>query len=136
MAGGFLARTSDDLQNPAKGGKWDPETPTGRFYRELFYKPSYLKFLDQWSELVEKSGVSRVGLAYRWVRYDSMLGKDLGDEMLIGAASAKQFEETVKEVEKGPLEKWVVEMIDDLWEGIKGDAEVDNLRAYLEVFGG
>lgn len=136
MAGGFLARTSDELKNPAAGGKWDPATTVGKFYRALFYKPSYLEFLDEWSKLVEESGVSRVGLAYRWTRYHSALSGELGDEMLIGAGSAGQFEETLKEIEKGHLEKWVADRIDGLWNGIKGDAEVDNLRAFREVFGG
>lgn len=135
MAGGFLSRTSDELINPAKGGKWDPDSLVGQFYRFLFFKPSYLKFLEAWGRLVEESGVSRVGLAYRWTMYHSLLKGELGDEIIVGAGSAKQFEETVTEIEKGPLEKWVAQRIDTLWEMVKDEAEVDNLKASRAVFG-
>jgi aflatoxin B1 aldehyde reductase len=134
MAGGFLSRTASELTSPAKGGKWDPEMPVGKFYRTLFFKPSYLTFLEEWEKLVDESGVSRVGLAYRWVRYHSVLKGELGDEMIIGASSAKQFEEALIEIEKGPLEGWVVDRIEALWEGVKADAEVDHLRAFRAVF--
>jgi len=134
MAGGFLSRTASELTSPAKGGKWDPEMPVGKFYRTLFFKPSYLTFLEEWEKLVDQSGVSRVGLAYRWVRYHSVLKGELGDEMIIGASSARQFEETLIEIEKGPLEGWVVDRIEALWEGVKADAEVDHLRAFRAVF--
>lgn len=135
MAGGFLSRTSDELIHPTKGGKWDPESFVGRFYRTLFFKPSYLKFLDEWEALAEESGVSKVGLAYRWTRYHSLLRGNLGDEVIVGAGSSTQFEETVIEIEKGPLEDWVVQRIDALWEIVKEHAEVDNLRASRAVFG-
>lgn len=92
--------------------------------------------LTEYGKLSEESGVSRVGLAYRWVRYHSALKGELGDEMIIGANSAKQFRETVEEIDKGPLEQWVVERIDGLWELVKDDAPINNLRAIREVIGG
>jgi len=134
MAAGFLSRLPADLSHPAPGSKYDPSTPQGRFNRVLFGKDSYVTFLEKWGKLVEESGVSRVGLAYRWVRYHSALKGELGDEMLVGTGTSKQFEETVLEIEKGPLEGWVVERIEGLWEIVKGDAEVDNLRAFQEVY--
>ena len=91
--------------------------------------------LEEWGKLAEESGVGRVGLANRWVRYHSVLKGDLGDEMIIGASSAEQFQQTVEEIDKGPLEDWVVKRINELWEMIKYDAEVDNLRAFREVAG-
>jgi len=42
----------------------------------------------------------------------------------------------VEEIEKGPLEAWVVERIEGFWEIVREEAEVDNLRAFREVFGG
>jgi hypothetical protein len=41
----------------------------------------------------------------------------------------------VEEIEKGPLEPWVVERIDGLWELVKDDAPIDNLKAVREVIG-
>jgi aryl-alcohol dehydrogenase-like predicted oxidoreductase len=94
-----------------------------------------MRMLEEWGKLAEESGVGRVGLAYRWVRYHSMLTGESGDEMIIGASTAVQFRQTVEEIEKGPLEEWVVKRVDELWEMVRDEAEVDNLRAFREVVG-
>jgi aflatoxin B1 aldehyde reductase len=133
LAMGFLSKTPSEIEHGK--GRWDASTPGGQMHRLMFYKPSYMRMLGEWGKLAEESEVGRVGLAYRWVRYHSFLKGELGDEMIIGASSAEQFRETVEEIEKGPLEEWVVGRIDGLWDIIRGDAEVDNLRAFREVFG-
>ncbi|KAL3422930.1 aldehyde reductase [Phlyctema vagabunda] len=133
LAAGFLSKTPSDFETAQ--GRWDPSTLMGKFHRELFYRPSYLKLLEEFGKLSEQSGVSRVGLAYRWVAYHSVLKQELGDEMILGASSGKQFQQTVEEIEKGPLEHWVAEKIEELWDLVKDDP-VDNVKAFKAVFGG
>jgi aflatoxin B1 aldehyde reductase len=133
LASGFLSKTPSELEQ-AKG-RWDASTVSGKLHRFVFQKPSYMRMLEEWGKLAEESGVGRVGLAYRWVRYHSMLKGELGDEMIIGASTAEQFRQTVEEIEKGPLEEWVVKRVDELWEMVRDEAEVDNLRAFREVVG-
>jgi aflatoxin B1 aldehyde reductase len=70
------------------------------------------------------------------VRYHSALKGQLGDEIIIGVNPAKQFRETVKEIEKGPPQQWIADSIDGLWELVKDDAPINNLRAIREVIGG
>ncbi|KAH6976308.1 NADP-dependent oxidoreductase domain-containing protein [Ilyonectria sp. MPI-CAGE-AT-0026] len=127
MAAGLLAKTPEDIEQGK--GSWDPDTIQGRIYRDLYYKPSYMKMLLEFGNLSGKSGVSRMALAYRWVRYHSALKRDLGDEMILGAASVAQLEESLEELEKGPLENWVVERIDELWDIVKEDAPQDNIES-------
>ena len=74
-------------------------------------------------------------MAYRWVRYHSALNGDLGDELIVGANSAKQFREAIEEIEKGPLEQSVADRISGLWELVKYDAQINNLAAVREVVG-
>lgn len=136
LASGFLSKTVEQIENGHGSERWDPTSPYGMVSRHLFYKPSYMKMLTEFGKLSEESGVSRAGLAYRWVRYHSALKGELGDEMIIGASSAIKFRDAVEEIEKGPLEQWVVERIDGLWELVKDDAPRDNLRAIREVIGG
>ncbi|KAH8589432.1 NADP-dependent oxidoreductase domain-containing protein [Bisporella sp. PMI_857] len=136
LAAGFLSKTVEQIENGHGTERWDPNSPYGMVNRHLYYKPSYIKMLTEYGKLSEESGVSKVGLAYRWVRYHSALKGELGDEMIIGANSAKQFRETVEEIEKGSLEQWIVERIDGLWELVKDDAPVNNLKAIREVIGG
>lgn len=131
MAGGLLAKTPDYIEQGK--GNWDPDSIPGKIFRSLYYKPSYLKMLEEFGQLSEKSGVSRTGLAYRWVRYHSALKVNFGDEMILGSTTASQLEEALAELELGPLEPWVVAQIEDLWQLIKDDAPVDNLKSVRKV---
>ncbi|KAH8596212.1 NADP-dependent oxidoreductase domain-containing protein [Bisporella sp. PMI_857] len=119
LAMGFLSKTPAQIEN-ATSGRWDPATPLGRMHRFMFCKPAYIKMLDEWGKLAEKSGVSKAGLAYRWVRYHSFLDGAKGDEMIVGA----------KEIEKGRFDDWIVEKINALWETVKADVEVSTVRAF------
>ncbi|PVH80466.1 Aldo/keto reductase [Cadophora sp. DSE1049] len=138
LAMGFLAKSPSDFESGAKGlpGRWDTKTLNGEVHMFMFGKPSFITMLADWCALAEESGAGKAGLAYRWVRYHSALKGQLRDEMIIGASSARQFEETMGEIEKGPLEQWVVERIEGMWERVKEDAEVDTQRALRVVIMG
>jgi aflatoxin B1 aldehyde reductase len=132
MAGGLLVKTPEFIEEGQ--GSWNPASPSGMIFRHNYYKPEYMTMLREFGTLSEKSKVSRLGLAYRWVRYHSFLDGSLGDEMIIGGTSAKQLEEAILELEKGPLEPWVVQRIGELWEMVKAVAPVDNLEAVRGMF--
>ena len=134
MAAGLLAKSPAYIEQGK--GSWDPNTSSGQLYRDMYYKPSYMTMLQELEKISIMSGISRSGLAYRWIRYHSVLQGKLGDEMIIGAANAEQLQDTLIELEKGPLEPSVVERIDDLWQIIKEDAPVDNFEAFRNVFRG
>jgi aryl-alcohol dehydrogenase-like predicted oxidoreductase len=123
IAGGFLVKTPEQITSPTSE-RWTAGNTIGDLYRGLYFKPEMLDFLQKFGELSEKSGVSSVGLAYRWVRYHSVLKAD--DTLIFGASSVKQIEETLKVVEEGPLEAWVAERLDDLWKGVAEVAPVDS----------
>lgn len=135
LAMGFLAKSPSDFDSGAKAmeGRWDASTIHGEVHMFMFAKPSFIAMLSDWSTLSEESGVGKVGLAYRWVRYHSALRGELGDEIIIGASSARQFEDTMREIEKGPLESWVAERVDGMWKRVKEEAEVDTQRALRVV---
>jgi aflatoxin B1 aldehyde reductase len=133
MAGGFLAKTPEYIEQGQ--GSWNPNTPTGKFQRDLLYKPSYMKMLAEFGALSAKSDISRAGLAYRWVRYHSALQKETGDEIIIGAATSEQLADTMNELQGGPLEPWIVQRMEELWEMIKHEAPVDNLKSFHNIFG-
>jgi aflatoxin B1 aldehyde reductase len=133
MAAGFLAKTPEYIQ---KGlGSWNPNESYGKLLHLMFGKPSYMQMLAEFGKLSEDSGISRAGLAYRWVRHHSALDASLGDEMIIGAANAQQVEHTLEELDGGELEPWVVERIDELWEIVKADAPLGNNESAWQAFG-
>lgn len=134
MAGGFLAKTPEYIEQGK--GNWDPNTPFGKVFRDLYLKPSYMNLLREFDTISRKSGISRSGLAHRWVRYHSALVPELGDEMLLGSVTAEQLEETLAELKNGPLPRWVVTRIDEIWEGVKADSPVNNLASYRKLIQG
>jgi len=92
-------------------------------------KPSLLKALDTWGALAEKQGVSKAELAYRWIYYHSDLKPELGDTVILGASKVEQIQPTVDGLKKGPLKEEVAKGIDEIWDGIKHEAIVDNFDA-------
>ncbi|KAL9115263.1 MAG: hypothetical protein Q9227_001057 [Pyrenula ochraceoflavens] len=127
VAGGFLTKTSEEIVN-AKSGRWDPSQTSGKMYHYLYNKPSLLRYLDEFGEISKSSGISKLGLAYRWTRYNSFMDGAQGDTIIIGAADPKQVEEVLAELEKGPLPAKLVEKLEEMWKGIEADAPIDNLE--------
>ncbi|KAL5327788.1 hypothetical protein ACEPPN_005493 [Leptodophora sp. 'Broadleaf-Isolate-01'] len=139
LAMGFLAKVPEDFEtgtNKLTGGRWDTTTLFGQVQEVMFRKPSMINLLAEWNKIAKEAGYSKAGMAYRWVSYHSALRGDLGDEMIIGASTAKQFEETAAEIEKGPLAASVVAKIDALWGPVAADGETSTLRALGVVFSG
>ncbi|KAL7929255.1 Aldo/keto reductase [Trichoderma chlorosporum] len=126
MAGGLLSKTPEYIE--AGRGNWDPNSITGKIFRDLYYKPSYLKMLEEFGKLSANTGVSRSGLAYRWVRYHSALKSELGDQMILGSVTAQQLEQALAELDKGPLEAAIVDK--------QNDAPIDNLISVRKVVRG
>ncbi|PLB52554.1 Aldo/keto reductase [Aspergillus steynii IBT 23096] len=128
IASGFLVKKPADIEQ--QKGKWDPSTGLGKLLQGLYGKPELLNFLREYIQLAEESGNSQAGLAYRWVRYNSALKGELGDSVLLGANGPEQLRGTLADLGQGPLEDWVVQRLDALWEGIREVAPVDNLTTF------
>ncbi len=94
----------------------------------MYGKPAYLEFLKKFNNLAEKAEVSRVGLAYRWVVWHGGLDGEKGDQVVVGARRAGQLKETAKEIEKGPLEGWVIQRLDEMWKSVESEAPEDNFK--------
>lgn len=127
IAGGFLVKTPEQVANPAADSRWHPSSPYGALYQKLYNKPSMIEYLRRFGELAEEAGVSKLGLAFRWVRYHSALSGEHGDRVIFGASSLEQVEETLAEIEKGPLEGWVAKRLDEMWKIIEKDAPYNNI---------
>lgn len=132
IAGGFLVKTPSQIENGT--GRWDPASFAGKLYQKLYNKPSYLKYLEDYDKLAVESGAGRVGMAYRWVRYHSTLDGSLGDTIVIGASTPAQLNETLIQLDKGPLDNWVADKLNELWLMVEPDAPVDNFKAFQQLF--
>jgi aflatoxin B1 aldehyde reductase len=70
-----------------------------------------------------KLGLSTAEAALRWSSHHSQLKKELGDAVIIGASSAKQLEENLTNLDKGPLPEEMVKAFDDGWAVAKSVAK-------------
>lgn len=131
LASGFLVKTPADIK--AGAGSFKHTTVLGKILQDMYGKPVYLDFLDDYAKLAKESGNTQAGMAYRWVVWNSALKAELGDCVVLGATSAKQLKNTVEEIEKGPLEAWVVERLETLWKSVEKDAPQDNFGTYKRL---
>ncbi|KAF2721104.1 Aldo/keto reductase [Polychaeton citri CBS 116435] len=124
MAGGFFAKTKQYILDGK--GRFDTSTFIGKLYSKLYNRPSYLEALDTWDDIAKEEGVTKTNLAYRWVRYNSILKPEHGDAIIIGGSTIEQIEQTLGAINEGPLSEKAAKRIDDeVWATIKNDAAVD-----------
>jgi aflatoxin B1 aldehyde reductase len=112
---------------------YEPSTVHGKILQEQYVKPSYLKFLEEYGKSVEEAGSTKVGMAYRWMAWNSALAAGKGGCIVLGASSARQLKETCERTEQGPLERWVVERLEEMWKEIEADASGDNFAVYKKL---
>ncbi|KAK3675469.1 hypothetical protein LTR78_004552 [Recurvomyces mirabilis] len=124
IAGGFLTKTKQDIADGK--GRFDVNGPLGDMYASMYGRPKLLEALEKWADIAKEEGVSKADLAYRWVKYNSPLSSKHGDAIIIGASSVEQLKQTLDTISKGPLSDKAAKRIDELWEGIKEDAPLDN----------
>jgi aryl-alcohol dehydrogenase-like predicted oxidoreductase len=131
LASGFLVKTPADIK--AGAGSFKHTTILGKILQDMYGKPAYLHFLDDYAKLAKESGNTQAGMAYRWVVWNSALKAELGDAVVLGASSAKQLRNTMEEIQKGPLEGWVVDRLERLWKTVENDAAQDNFGTYKKL---
>ena len=131
LGSGFLVKTPAEVRNGL--GNYESSTVLGKILQHMYGKESYLKYLEEYGKLAKESGNTKVGLAYRWVVWNSLLGEEKGDCVILGASSARQLRETVKEIEKGPLEPWVLEKLGTMFKSIENDDPGDNFKTFKKL---
>lgn len=99
----------------------------------MYGSESFLRYVEEYGKLAEESGNSKAGLAYRWVVWNGVLGEVEGDCVILGASSAKQLKQTISEIERGPLEAWVMERLDEMFKGIENDDPGDNFTTFKRL---
>ncbi|CCG82151.1 putative Aflatoxin B1-aldehyde reductase [Taphrina deformans PYCC 5710] len=124
LAGGFFAGTYRKDETPAEGrfshGK------QGENYRKRYFRDSYFEALQQLRPVAEKSGISLLQMALRWLVHHSDLnlasrGRGGNDGIIIGASSVAHLESNLRDFEEGPLPDNVVAALDDAWRTVKAD---------------
>jgi aflatoxin B1 aldehyde reductase len=105
------------------GSRFDPNRNQGKNYRRRYWNDEYFDALEILRKATKKSGISEAEAALRWIANHSLLKKKFGDAIIIGASSAKQLEENLANLEKGPLPEEVLQAFDEGWAKVKGIAK-------------
>ncbi len=117
VAGGFLTvRYQREQGQHEDGSRFDPTRSQGANYRRRYWNSVYFDSLDVVRPVAKKLGLTTAEAAVRWVNHHSLMKREYGDAIIIGASSAKQLEENLQNLEKGPLPDEMVQAFDQGWE--------------------
>lgn len=123
LGGGFFTGRYKSLDNQVEpGSRFDPEKGQGRSYRQRYWKEPYFKALESVEAVATKHNLTLAEIALRWVSHHSLMKREFGDAILIGASSVKHIEENLIDLEKGPLPEEVCQVLDDAWLSVKAYA--------------
>jgi len=121
LAGGYLTnRYHRGDEEVEEGARFDSSKWQGRAYRGRYWNDQYFDALDLLRPVAQKHGLTEAECALRWLTHHSMLKKEAGDAIIIGASSIKHLEENMMDLEKGPLPEEVLHALDAGWQGCKG----------------
>ena len=76
-----------------------------RILKFRYWHEHYFKAIQIIKEASEKAGLTMAEVALRWISHHSLLKREFGDAVLIGASSLKHIEQNLTDFEKGPLRK-------------------------------
>jgi aflatoxin B1 aldehyde reductase len=114
LAGGYLTdRYERGMSEP--GGRFKPATKQGDAYRRRYWNDAYFDALDIVRPVAARLGLTTTEAALRWVSHHSLMKKEHGDAVIIGASSVKQLEENLRNLGKGPLPEEMIRAFDEGW---------------------
>ncbi|KAH8929889.1 Aldo/keto reductase [Atractiella rhizophila] len=115
LAGGFFSGAYK-LADAPTSGRFSVETRQGSLYRARYWNETYFKALEIVEPVISRHGLTMPETALRWISHHSLMNKEHGDAVIIGASSTKHIEQNLKDLEKGPLPEDVVKALDQAWE--------------------
>lgn len=130
LAGGYLTdRYHREVKEHEAGSRFDPNKSQGANYRRRYWQDEYFDALDILRAAAKKHSLSEAECALRWIEHHSLLSREHGDAIIIGASSAKQLDENLANFEKGPLPQEILDAFDEGWAKVKGVC-----KPYFRVF--
>ncbi|KAF7440761.1 hypothetical protein PC9H_001109 [Pleurotus ostreatus] len=122
LAGGFL---TDRYLSPEvqvkKGSRFDPESVQGKLWLTMrrYWNDAYFEALASIKKVADAHKLTLAEISLRWVSNHSLMKREHGDSILIGASSLNHIEQNLVDLEKGPLPDDVVKALDDAWFKVK-----------------
>ena len=76
-------------------------------HRARYWNEQHFAALAKVESVAEKHGLTLAEVALRWLSHHSLLKRELGDAVIIGASSVKHVEQNLVDLEKGPLREFL-----------------------------
>ncbi|KAI5459602.1 NADP-dependent oxidoreductase domain-containing protein [Mariannaea sp. PMI_226] len=111
-AAGFFAGNHKNVQ---AGGRYDQSHFLGGLYTKTYLQPRIIDATDNALAVASKHGISGHAAALRWTAYHSVLSKEHGDSIILGASSPGQLESNIDMIEQGPLPDDVVAALEAVY---------------------
>ncbi|KAJ4244740.1 hypothetical protein NW762_014315 [Fusarium torreyae] len=112
-AGGFFAASH---KNAKPKSRYDPSHGVGSLYVSLYVKPTIDAAVDKALKVASKYDIGGHAAALRWTAYHSILNRQYGDAIVVGASSPEQLEYNIDVIEEGPLPDDVAAAFDAVYE--------------------
>jgi aflatoxin B1 aldehyde reductase len=116
LAGGFLTgRYTREQEDFEPGSRFDPRIAQGSLHHGRYWNEPYFDGLDIIRPVAEKHGLTIAEVALRWLEHHSLMSKEKGDAIIVGASSTKHLEQNLVDLEKGQLPGDVLEALEKAW---------------------
>ncbi|EMD32818.1 hypothetical protein CERSUDRAFT_118513 [Gelatoporia subvermispora B] len=116
LGGGFFTGRYNSLDDKVESGsRFDPEKMQGQGYRKRYWNEPYFKALEQIKAVADKHNLTMAEIALRWISHHSLMKREYGDAVLIGASSVKHIEQNLIDLEKGLLPEDILQVLDEAW---------------------
>ncbi|TFY55976.1 hypothetical protein EVG20_g9115 [Dentipellis fragilis] len=118
LGGGFFTGRYHSLNDQVEAGsRFDPNRMQGQGYRKRHVPlRSYPRLdLTEIQAVADKHNLTMAEVALRWVSHHSLMKREFGDSVLIGASSVEHIKQNLVDLEKGPLPDEVVSVLDEAW---------------------
>lgn len=120
LGGGFFTGRYRSMQDEVEpGSRFDPNKGQGRNYRARYWNETYFQALGLIEEVAKKHSLTLAEIALRWVSHHSLMKREHGDAIIIGASSLNHIEQNLVDLEKGPLPEEVLKVLDQAWDLVK-----------------
>ncbi|OBZ74930.1 Aflatoxin B1 aldehyde reductase member 3 [Grifola frondosa] len=116
LGGGFFTgRYHSSNESVEPGSRFDPTVGQGKTYRTRYWNEAYFKAVAAIEQVAQVHNLTMAEIALRWISHHSLMKREYGDAVLIGASSLKHIEQNLIDLEKGPLPEGVLKVLDEAW---------------------
>ncbi|KAJ3989826.1 Aldo/keto reductase [Lentinula detonsa] len=120
LGGGlFTGRYTSPEDDVGEGTRFDPNGVQGKLYRKRYWNDHYFEATSSIRTAADAHGLTMAEVALRWLCHHSVLKRDFGDSIIIGASSLDHVKQNLVDLEKGPLPAEVIDALDKGWEIVR-----------------